>query len=825
MKLRRVCATLIAAILMIIPCLEIYSGYHLKVYAKNGTSFGRVINVVYDDSGSMVKDNDGNYIPRWSQAKYSLEVFAAMLGEEDTMNVYPMSYQGKKAYSFTGKDGNRVKTVHDMNSRFANTPFEAVKSAGNDLEKDSSGAEKWLIIITDGAFDDGATPISTIQSTIDDYNDQGIKVAYLAIGDDATVLDSNPSKGFYTEKAGDGIDVLNKVTSIANQIFEHLVLPTSYIKTSGNNTTLSFDIPTEQIVVFAQGDNVKIGDMQSAGKTIRPTEVENVKYSDVVPENYTEAITDTTLKGVVATFSAGDVPYAEGDFQISVSGAETIEYYYKPGVIVNADLIYDDKPVNQDAELYSGDYTVSMNFVNPITGKKIESKLLSEAKFSLTVTNNGEKQVVDSDNGKMKLVEGDVELVALAELPGQVALSDKKNYVVLPEPISLQIKFDKDSYAYSANEIADNSVGCIITVTNEETGALLSENEWNSTDISVESKGGIEWKVEKGDEVSTWRLIPVSSDGSIASVQASDYEFTVAADYQIDRQYAHGADTLKMNVEVYKGSPLILETEAVPDYKVENLNESAGFIVKAYIENNSGEKVIISEELWNNMSFEASSKNKIDVEVKKGNDVGSFIIYPRCYKGKKLCTDHGNVQIIYSGDVTDGEHRYSGEGKTNISIEKLSTGDWIHEMIPYFIAMGVILFILIGYIKKNKIRTKKMYPHNFIYEEPDESSGKRKIEKKMLSVIIPYVDEKALVHSRNGGYECNFPNLQIKAVARNAFKITNRSIDLDSVLINGEKYENMKELHKATFFYASFEIVSIDKKNNDNKLGCFAFYR
>ena len=118
-----------------------------------------------------------------------------------------------------------------------------------------------------------------------------------------------------------------------------------------------------------------------------------------------------------------------------------------------------------------------------------------------------------------------------------------------------------------------------------------------------------------------------------------------------------------------------------------------------------------------------------------------------------------------------------------------------------------------------------MYPHNFIYEEPDESSGKRKIEKKLLSVIIPYVDEKALVHSRNGGYECNFPNLQIKAVARNAFKIINRSIDLDSVLINGEKYENMKELHKATFFYASFEIVSIDKKNNDNKLGCFAFYR
>jgi len=165
----------------------------------------------------------------------------------------------------------------------------------------------------------------------------------------------------------------------------------------------------------------------------------------------------------VATFESGNEPYSEGTFEISVTGAKTVEYYYSPGVVVNADLLYGDKPVNENAELYSGDYKVSMNFVNPLTGKKVESKLLSDAKFSLAVTNNGNKQVIDSDSGNMSLAEGDVELLALAQLPGQVELSDKKDYVVLPEPISLGLKTDKASYTYVANEIADQTAECILT--------------------------------------------------------------------------------------------------------------------------------------------------------------------------------------------------------------------------------------------------------------------------------------------------------------------------------------------------------------------------
>ena len=49
------------------------------------------ITVVYDDSGSMVKDDKGVFTDRWCQAKYAMEVMAAMMNSEDTLSIFPMS--------------------------------------------------------------------------------------------------------------------------------------------------------------------------------------------------------------------------------------------------------------------------------------------------------------------------------------------------------------------------------------------------------------------------------------------------------------------------------------------------------------------------------------------------------------------------------------------------------------------------------------------------------------------------------------------------------------------------------------------------------------
>ena len=117
----------------------------------------RVINVVYDDSGSMV-ETGGQKVDTWCQAKYAMEVFAALLGEKDTLNTYAMSdYEGgaKPAprLMLDGAAGQKanVAKVHEMLTKAGNTPFDAVRKAYSDLTE-AQADEKWLVVLTDGEF-------------------------------------------------------------------------------------------------------------------------------------------------------------------------------------------------------------------------------------------------------------------------------------------------------------------------------------------------------------------------------------------------------------------------------------------------------------------------------------------------------------------------------------------------------------------------------------------------------------------------------------------------------------------------------------------------
>ena len=835
-KMSRLCRRTICAVLSVLLVISVLTGTGngwKRVEAK-GKYNGRVINVVYDDSGSMVK-TDGTLIPRWSQAKYSLEVFAAMLSETDTMNVYPMSMEGGLGFTLKGTDKNRVSTVHDMNAKYWNTPFTTVEAAGEDLLGRGTDVERWLVIITDGAFDDGDTPLEKVQSTIDSYLEKGIKVAYLGIGDSASVLNADPGRGFYTEKAADGIDVLNKVTSIANQIFSHLVLPGDCIKQNGDKYSLSIDIPTGQVIVFAQGDNASIGEMTANGTAVKPTELQNVKYSDVKPENFQDAEVDTSLKGVVAIFDSGEDPFAEGEFNVSVSGAQTVEFYYQPGVVVNAQLSYNGNPVMQDAELYEGDYEVSMNFLNPLTNMPVQSKLLDGAEFSLSVTNNGETKKLGADHGSLHLVEGGVDLEATAELPGHLELSDTKHYEVLPEPIELKLDFEMNRGSFTGVEVANGDASVKMTVTNAQDGSPLSDEAWKATQVSVSEVGGVQWDIKPGEEVSTWILTTKSPDGDAAGIAQGMLEFTASADYQVGGQYAHGTGGFGFNVIAKKNEKMSLEVVSIPEYSLIDLETEPGIVVKAYIGEDPEDRQVIDEELWNNMVLTVTTEKKIEFRFEKGTEVGEFLIYPMYYETDKdgwlswipkshdrkaLKTDSGEIPISISGDAESVDRAYHGETEAKINVRELSFLEKLKVLYPVLILIALILFIIIGYIVKHRI-PKKMNPR---CSYKSSVSSKKKIKKKPMSVFLPYVDERATVYCHDDAHECHFSNLRIRAVSKTGFKIQNANLPLKEITINDMEYEDMKAVKAQLFQYRIFRITSIDLKHHGRDLGTFEFF-
>lgn len=791
------------------------------VQAAENEIKGKIINVVYDDSGSMVK-NGNEYITRWSHAKYAMEVFCAMMGDSDVMNIFPMSKEGGLGLTVYGNDQNRVAAVHDMNAYYNNTPFSTVTSAAKNLMNADASYEKWLVIITDGEFDGGATSEATVQNTLNDYNSTGIKTAYLAIGNNASLMQSNVAYGGYAEQATDGIDVLRKVTSIANQIFSHLVLLDKYINTSGAQTSLKIDIPTNQIIVFAQGDNVSVGTLTLNGEKITATSVENVKCSDVAPLNYPEAIKDTSLKGVVATFEAGDKPFESGEFSIAVSNANTVEYYYSPGVVVNCELIYNGNAVQASDKLYAGDYQAEMNFINPLNNKEIQSDLLSSAKFTLTATNNDQVQTIADKKGTVYLSEGDVTISAVAELPGHVYLRSTKNYTVLPEPVDLKLEFASPLNTLSPDMLGSNDSVTILKAVNSKTGELLTEAEWNVAEVSIAEIAGIKWLAEKGAECSTWNLKPTSESSAISDVEVGKHSFDVSVSYQLDKQYGFGSGAFNITMEEYAGNALKIEiAQPAEKYDLNAMDNPESLVVTAYAENPlTGNYDPISEELWKAISMDASSEKRMGWKLERGNATCTWLLTPSFFAGEALLTDSGIVTVNVSGSGTQGELQYAGTGSQDIEVEPLSRVNLIKLLAPRIIIALFLLWLIIGYIKKKRLKTRGLNPR---CKFKDSESPRRSINKDFFSVIFPYVPEKATVRCHKSAFQCNFPDLRIQATGKRSFKIINKTLPLKTMKICGEFYSDMETLKKRNFALGSFDVTSVNPKQNNRSLGTFTF--
>lgn len=793
------------------------------VNAKAAPDSGsKIIHVVYDDSGSMVKDDGGTFIERWSQAKYAMEVFSAMMSEDDIMNIYPMSKEGELGLTVRGSDPDRVKAVHDMNGRYRNTPFVTVTSAASDLLKQDASYERWLVIITDGAFDDGATPTETVQKALDSYNAEGIKTVYLAIGNSAQLMTGDESKGAYAVKASDG-EVLSKVTEIANQIFTHQILGSKFIETSGDQTLLNIDIPTDQIIVFAQGDSVKVGDLSLNGTAIKATEVQNVKYSDVIPENesYAGAVIDTSLKGVVAVFETEGQPFEAGQFSVSVTGATTVEYYYRPGVTVQCALLYDGVEVQAGDELYAGDYEVALSFINPLTGEVMESELLADAEFTLKIQNNGETLVINSQTGTVPLKEGEVQIGATAGLPGHVYLTSRRNYQVLPEPIKLDLTFTPREPSYTPDRLGPNAEPVQLQITNAKTGEVLTAEEWEATEVVITDASGVIWTVEKGEETGTFYLKPESKDGTLAGVQSGKIQFAVTAAYQIGYQYAFGSANLSVDLKEYEGSELKIEIEGPSKaYDLNDMENPEKMTVSVLYENPlTGGYEPLTKEMWDSFSLTAFSDEKVNWCLEKGTETGTWLVNPEFYMGDVLMTDSGTVTLRIKAEGISGEYEYSGEASKSVEILELSRLNFLAILIPRLIVIAFLIWLIIGYIKKKRLRLRGLNPRCYF---KNATSPKQKISKDILRVILPYIPERATVRCHKGAYQCNFPDLRIEATGPRSFRIINNTMPLGTTRLNGELYPDMETLKNARFAFGNFEITSIDRISK-RRLGTFRF--
>lgn len=486
----------------------------------------RTINLVYDDSGSMIRV-DSDYVDTWCQAKYAMEVFAGMLGENETLNIYYMSDYADGTLSappklkLTGsKDATKtaanVKKIHDLVTDATSTPFNSVKKAYNDLKKVDSD-ERWLVVLTDGEFD--GTKNTRVRNYFDDcVSDGKTRVMMLSMGPNAAVIEPDPDKHIYFEKAENTTDILSKLTRICNRIFQSNALPIT------ESNEITFNVPMSQLVVFAQGKSVKIeGISTSKGKMIKSSSNVHVQYSDraTTDKNYppSKVIVADNLNGYVATYNTD---FNAGTYKVKVTGADDIQVYYKPNVSIAAYLYNkDNEEVTAKDNLINGTYRIEFGFINGTNGKKVkDTSLLGNIIFNSSIVNtttDGEKIPISAQSGDtITIEEGKLDIDVTAQFLEYNTVNANLSYQVYCKN-DLIFKFEeKPSYTLNTKGFTNPNDPLLLSV-KIDTGkgpTELTEEQWDLLGIpSITTTADLgKFKVEKTDEIGKYKVYPTLKD-------------------------------------------------------------------------------------------------------------------------------------------------------------------------------------------------------------------------------------------------------------------------------------------------------------------------
>lgn len=552
--MRRFIATALV-ILMLVPFCMIASA---ETYVPS-----RTINLVYDDSGSMIRVGS-DYVDTWCQAKYAMEVFAGMLGERETLNIYYMSDYVKGSTSAPPKltlNGSKdasvteanVKKIHDLVTDASETPFDAVKKAYSDL-KNVNSDERWLVVLTDGEFN------STSNSRVESYFNECVadgktRVMMLSMGPNAAVITPNPDKHIYFEKAENTTDILSKLTKICNRIFQSNALPVSA------TNEISFNVPMSQLIVFAQGKSVKIeGITTASGETINASSNVHVQYSKTatIDTRYPadKVIVADNLNGYVATYN---VDFEAGTYQVNVSGADDIQVYYKPNVSIAAYLFNDDnEEVTANDNLIAGTYRLEFGFINGTNGEKVtDTSLLGNIIYQSTIVNTtttGERFEMSAKSGDMVTIkDGTLDIAVTAQFLEYNTVQANLSYKIYCRSDLVFAFTEKPTYTLDTKGFTNPDDPLILNVKIDSIDGIidLTQEQWELLGIpKITTTADLgEFIIEKTETIGEYKVYPTLKENDPMKTAGGTIPVMVEGGFTQGLSSAQGelADTFEIN--------------------------------------------------------------------------------------------------------------------------------------------------------------------------------------------------------------------------------------------------------------------------------------
>ena len=502
---------LLLAVMVFSGCLTSAFVADAAVVTKKNKTYD--IAVVFDNSGSMYRDQS------WCRAKYAMEIFASMLnyGSGDVLKIFTMweiTKDGSEPESGGSFEGFEITSAQDMDQitklytvNPSNTPFEPIQEAYEYLQN-STKTDKWLIVLTDGAFNErkrGESDEISLQKELVKLASDEISVQYLGFGA-ATALKSNADKNFYAKKSS-ATSLKDDLVAICNSIFQRSVMPKD--KLDGNKLTL--DISMRNLIVFVQGDNAAINTLHNSnGEEVGILfDSGQRKFSKIKAKGYEDAPVDNTLAGQVVSFA--ECP--KGEYTLDYSGADSIQIFYEPDVDINLEFT-DSKgnviDLNKES-ITAGEYNLNYGIIDNITGEDaIKSGLLGdEVELHAWVVKGDGEEVEIEENGKV------------------ILNPDEKTYFKVEgtylKDYKITTEDNKEAYTFEVQYPSENELDITAEVTQENNWYKQSEHKsWKPVNVAVKINGKpltdeemakLEWKIKTEDI--TWHSETVPGESAL----------------------------------------------------------------------------------------------------------------------------------------------------------------------------------------------------------------------------------------------------------------------------------------------------------------------
>jgi len=522
------------------------------------------INMVVDDSGSMIRDaGTKQLLDRWSFAKYSVEVFAALMGPGDSLDVYLLS-------SFSG-DGNRqasislqgqqtqsgIDRIRSIEVEGSGTPFEAIqRTTAEDALRPAD--QNWLVVLTDGEFRDSRDPVPTarVQESLEAFlssqqdNSRQLGVAFLALGDEAPNLAALTDQGLVFAQAQNSRDLLTTMGSFANRIFGR------------NKTELapdgawSTDLDLEEVIVFAQGADVNVASATVNGQTFAPQSTVQVSWIDNKAIRFPNGddvtpLPNTELQGQIATF--GQIP--QGDLALDIANAATVEVFYRPQVNFGAQLTNSAGEVQED-KVVAGPHTLDFGFLSDDCEFVNDSPLLNAGDFSAAIYQDGELVAEGLQPGdQVDPQDGEVTIEYSATYLDGVPEGDEETFVVAKPPLPSEMTAQVPEYLVS--EMAefpppDKQIALEYRIVEDGVSRAPLPEEWATitpANFEVITESNLDFEIVKLDEPGQLRLLVRAPEGDVYDANTGELEATVRGSYAPGQSQSVAETTVPISVE------------------------------------------------------------------------------------------------------------------------------------------------------------------------------------------------------------------------------------------------------------------------------------